>query len=67
MTTDYKNTELFCIIDGFCKHLLQKIYLKTIVESSVDVVKHLPCTLTLIQRNVLTLFYCFLHFTQLLS
>ena len=44
---------------------MQKIYLKTIVESSVDIVKHLSCTLTIIQRNVLTLFYCFLHFTQI--
>ena len=22
MTTDYKNTELFCIIDGVCKHFV---------------------------------------------
>ena len=35
MTTDYKVTELFYIIDEFCKHLMQKmqeIYLKTIAE-----------------------------------
>ena len=35
MTTDYKVTELFCIIDEFCKHFMQKmqeIYLKTIAE-----------------------------------
>ena len=23
MTTDYKVTELFCVIDEFCKHLLE--------------------------------------------
>ena len=42
MTTDYKVTELFCIIDEFCKHFdekMQEIYLKTIAESSVDVAK----------------------------
>ena len=44
---------------------MQKNYLKTMAEPSVDVVKHLPCTLTIIQRNVLNLFYCFLHFTQI--
>ena len=35
MTTDYKVTELFCIIDEFCKHFdekMQEIYLKTIAE-----------------------------------
>ena len=33
MTTDYKVTELFCIIDEFCKHFdekMQEIYLKTL-------------------------------------
>ena len=42
MTTHYKVTELFCIIDEFCKHFdaeMQEIYLKTIAESSVDVAK----------------------------
>ena len=46
MTTDCKVTELFCIIDEFCKHFMQKMqetYLKTIAEPSVDVVKrHCP-------------------------
>ena len=25
LTTDYKVTELFCIIDEFCKHFMQKM------------------------------------------
>lgn len=56
MTTNYKITELFYLIDEFCKYFGVEIYLKTIAESSVDVVKHLPCTLAIIQRNVLTFF-----------
>ena len=42
MTTDYKVTELFCIIDEFFKHFdaeNAETYLKTIAEPSVDVVK----------------------------
>lgn len=42
MTTDYKVTELFCIIDEFANILMQKMqetYLKTIAELSVDVAK----------------------------
>ena len=30
MTTDYKNTELFCIIDGFCKHFVAENLLEDI-------------------------------------
>ena len=43
MTTDYKVTELFYIIDEFCKHFDAENagnLLKTIAESSVDVAKY---------------------------
>ena len=42
MTTDYKVTELFCVIDEFSNILMQKmqeIYLKTTARSSVAVAK----------------------------
>ena len=42
MTTDYKVTELFCVIDEFCKHFDAEnagVYLNTIAESSVDAAK----------------------------
>ena len=33
ITTDYKVTELFCIIDEFCKHFIQLASFKCIGES----------------------------------